>query len=347
MRDIFRRLHDIIASGEDAVLVSTVSSRGSVPRGSGAHMLVTKDGRISGTIGGGEAEYMAEQAALSALGTGENAAKIYDLRQNSEDGPDSVCGGDMEVFFRFMHGGNPELIGLCERIEKAFLGNSVCRLVLELTGKEDGLIDVYSDGEDISGRNIPAAVTDVKATVPKVIETDGARFYTEPLVMPGKVYIFGGGHVAQRLVPCLSSCDFRCVVIEDRADFADPKLFGGLAETRLVPIDELAGLAPELTPDDYVCVMTRGHRSDYECIFSMLKSKACYIGVIGSRSKIAALKVRLSEDGVTEEEMQRLVAPIGIEIYSETPAEIAVSVTAQLIMTRAVKNGSRKAEKHS
>ena len=346
MRDIFRRLHDIIASGEDAVLVSTVSSRGSVPRGSGAHMLVTKDGRISGTIGGGEAEYMAEQAALSALGTGENAAKIYDLRQNSEDGPDSVCGGDMEVFFRFMHGGNPELIGLCERIEKAFLGNSICRLVLELTGREDGLIDVYSDGDDISGRNIPAAVTDVKATVPKVIETDGARFYTEPLVMPGKVYIFGGGHVAQRLVPCLSACDFRCVVIEDRADFADPKLFGGLAETRLVPIDELAGLAPELTPDDYVCVMTRGHRSDYECIFSMLKSKACYIGVIGSRSKIATLKVRLSEDGVTEEEMQRLVAPIGIEIYSETPAEIAVSVTAQLIMTRAVKNGSRKAAKH-
>ena len=346
MRELFRKLHEVLKAGEDAVLVSTVSSRGSVPRGSGAHMLVTKDGRISGTIGGGEAEYMAEQAALSALGTGENAAKIYDLRQNSEDGPDSVCGGDMEVFFRFMHGGNPELIGLCERIEKAFLGNSVCRLVLELTGKEDGLIDVYSDGEDISGRNIPAAVTDVKATVPKVIETDGARFYTEPLVMPGKVYIFGGGHVAQRLVPCLSSCDFRCVVIEDRADFADPKLFGGLAETRLVPIDELAGLAPELTPDDYVCVMTRGHRSDYECIFSMLKSKACYIGVIGSRSKIAALKVRLSEDGVTEEEMQRLVAPIGIEIYSETPAEIAVSVTAQLIMTRAVKNGSRKASKH-
>ena len=346
MRELFRKLHEVLEAGEDAVLVSTVSSRGSVPRGSGAHMLVTKDGRISGTIGGGEAEYMAEQAALSALGTGENAAKIYDLRQNSEDGPDSVCGGDMEVFFRFMHGGNPELIGLCERIEKAFLGNSICRLVLELTGKEDGLIDVYSDGEDISGRNIPADVTDVKATVPKVIETDGARFYTEPLVMPGKVYIFGGGHVAQRLVPCLSACDFRCVVIEDRADFADPKLFGGLAETRLVPIDELAGLAPELTHDDYVCVMTRGHRSDYECIFSMLKSKACYIGVIGSRSKIAALKVRLSEDGVTEEEMQRLVAPIGIEIYSETPAEIAVSVTAQLIMTRAVKNGSRKAAKH-
>ncbi len=346
MRELFRKLRDTLEAGEDAVLVSTVSSRGSVPRGSGAHMLVTKDGRISGTIGGGEAEYMAEQAALSALKTGANAAETYELRQNNGDGPDSVCGGDMEVFFRFMHGGNPELTGLCERIEKAFLGNSVCRLVLELTEREDGLIDVYSDGEDLTGRDIPGAVTDIKATVPKVIETDGARYYTEPLVLPGKVYIFGGGHVAQRLVPCLSACDFRCVIIEDRADFADPKLFGGLAETRLVPNDELTALAPELTPDDYVCVMTRGHRNDYECILSMMKSKACYIGVIGSRSKIAALKARLSEDGVTEAEMERLVAPIGIEIYSETPAEIAVSVTAQLIMVRAVKNGSRKALKH-
>ena len=346
MRQLFRKLYDTIKAGESAVLVSTVSSRGSVPRGSGAHMLVTGSGRAAGTIGGGEAEYMAEQAALSALKTGENAAKIYDLHQNSEDGPDSVCGGDLEVFFRFMQGGSKELIGLCEKIEKAFLGNSTCRLVLELTEREDGLVDVFSDDDERSFGNIPKAVTDIRATVPKVIETDAGRFYTEPLVMPGKVYIFGGGHVAQRLVPCLASCDFRCVVIEDRADFADPELFGGLAETRLVPIDELAGLAPELTPDDYVCVMTRGHRSDYECIFSMLKSKACYIGVIGSRSKIAALKTRLSEDGVTEEEMKRLVAPIGIEIYSETPAEIAVSVTAQLIMTRAVKNGSRKATKH-
>ena len=150
--------------------------------------------------------------------------------------------------------------------------------------------------------------------MPKVIEADGKKFYNELLVLPGKVYIFGGGHVAQKLVPCLSSCDFRCVVIEDRPDFAEPGLFGGLADTRVVPLDELAGLARELTPEDYVCVMTRGHRCDYECIASMLRSEACYIGVIGSRSKIAALRQRLAGDGLTDEEIGKLIAPIGLEI---------------------------------
>ena len=347
MRDIFRRLHEIIAAGEDAVLVSTVSSRGSVPRGSGAHMLVTKDGRASGTIGGGEAEFRAEQAAKEALRAGANAARRYVLRQNEEDSLDSVCGGDIEVYFRFIKGGDKTVTALCERIEKAFEGVCACRLILELTEADDGLIAVYSDEDGCSDANVPSAVLEERGTMPKVIETEGRKFYSELIVLPGKVYIFGGGHVSQKLVPCLASCDFRCVVLEDRPEFTDPALFGNLAETRLVDMSDLGGLAAELTPDDLVCIMTRGHRHDYESVYYMLKSKACYIGMIGSRTKIGKLHERLIEDGFTEEDLKRLTTPIGIEIYSETPAEIAVSVTAQLIMVRAVKNGSRKAEKHS
>ena len=347
MRDLFRRLHEIIAAGEDAVLVSTVSSRGSVPRGSGAHMLVTKDGRASGTIGGGEAEFRAEQAAKEALRAGASAARRYVLRQNEEDSLDSVCGGDIEVYFRFIKGGDRSVTELCERIDRAFDGASACRLILELTEKDDGLIAVYSADEGCSDPSVPEVVSAETSTVPKVIEADGKRFYTELIVLPGKVYIFGGGHVSQKLVPCLASCDFRCVVLEDRPEFTDPALFGNLAETRLVDMSDLGGLAAELTPDDFVCIMTRGHRHDYESVYYMLKSKACYIGMIGSRTKIGKLHERLIEDGFTEEDLKRLTTPIGIEIYSETPAEIAVSVTAQLIMVRAVKNGSRKAEKHS
>jgi xanthine dehydrogenase accessory factor len=89
--------------------------------------------------------------------------------------------------------------------------------------------------------------------------------------------------------------------------------------------------------------MTRGHQSDYQVVSQILKSKAGYIGVIGSRSKTVALKARLLKDGFTEADFERLSIPIGIEICSETPAEIAVSITAQLIKVRAIKAGSRKA----
>ncbi len=345
MRKLFQTLYETVKAGDSAVLVSTVSSRGSVPRGSGAHMLVTGSGRAAGTIGGGEAEFRAEQAAIEALRAGENATRKYVLRQNEEDSLDSVCGGDIEVFFRYIKGGDAAILSLCERIDRAFEGNSACRLILELTERDDGLIGVYSAEEGCCNADIPAAVTSETSTVPKIIEAEGKRYYTELIVLPGKVYIFGGGHVSQRLVPCLSSCDFRCVILEDRPEFIDPALFGGLADTRLVDMGDLSGLAAELTPDDFVCIMTRGHRHDYESVYYMLRSRACYIGVIGSRTKIGKLRERLIGDGFTEEDLKRLTTPIGIEIYSETPAEIAVSVTAQLIMVRALKNGSRKAQK--
>lgn len=153
----------------------------------------------------------------------------------------------------------------------------------------------------------------------------------EASVRPGHVYIFGGGHVAQQLVPILTRCDFSCVVVEDRSDFADPALFEYKAKTVVLPMEELEQFAKTITARDFVCVMTRGHQNDYEVQRAILKTPARYIGVIGSRTKIAGVRERLKGDGFTEEDLARIIAPIGIPIGSQTPAEIAVSVAAQLI----------------
>lgn len=154
------------------------------------------------------------------------------------------------------------------------------------------------------------------------------------LVPPGWVYIFGGGHVAQALVPALAAVDFRCVVLENRAEFARTELFPGAEEVRLIDYARLSE-AVALTKEDRVVIMTRGHRDDLLIQSQVMKSPVRYIGIIGSARKTAAVTAKLRDMGFTAGDFQRVYAPIGLPIRSETPAEIAVSVTAQLILERA------------
>jgi len=164
---------------------------------------------------------------------------------------------------------------------------------------------------------------------------NGKTYYSEKLLQAGKVYIFGGGHVAQELVPALARVGFRCIIVEDRPEFTRPELFEGVEATKLLETTRLDSLVPEITEDDLICIMTRGHKDDFEVQRVMLKSKAYYIGCIGSRNKIAAINAKLMECGYTQADLDRITKPIGLDICSETPAEIAVSIAAQLIMARA------------
>lgn len=155
-----------------------------------------------------------------------------------------------------------------------------------------------------------------------------------PLVEAGRVFIFGGGHVAQALVPALAAVDFRCAVLEDRADFCLRELFPGAEEVRHIDMARALEEVP-ITSEDYVVIMTRGHRDDLLLQEQVLRTPARYIGVIGSRRKKAALFAQLRERGFTDADLERITTPIGLSIGAETPAEIAVSIAAQLIQVRA------------
>ena len=275
MRQMFQQLERILKANRNAVLVTVVASSGSTPRGKGANMLVTEQGRVAGTIGGGAVEYRSEQIALDVLKSGASLDETFLLRPNEVQDLGMICGGEVKVHFRFLAGGDPA--------------------VLEWVGQER------------------------------------AR-----LIPPGRVFIFGGGHVAQALVPALAAVDFRCIVLEDREDFCHPDLFPGVEETRLIQNDDPKTYA-DITAEDYVAVMTRGHKDDLTVQAQALKTPAKYIGVIGSRKKTAAVFARLREMGYSDADLARITSPIGLDIKAETPAEIAVSITAQLIMLRSGK----------
>jgi len=148
------------------------------------------------------------------------------------------------------------------------------------------------------------------------------------------VYIFGGGHVSQALVPILNSVDFKCIILEDREEFTNPTLFKGVYKTILIDKKHISDYI-KIKSCDYICIMTRGHKDDLEMQAYSMTTDAKYIGVIGSRRKIASVSAKLKERGFTDEAISHISTPIGLEIQAETPAEIAISIAAQLIKVRA------------
>ena len=335
MRELFQRLAEELRQGNDAVLVTIVASSGSTPRGAGARMLVTAVGRICGTIGGGMVEYRSEQIAQEVLQAKGSHAEHFLLRKNEVADLGMVCGGDVDVYFHYIPTGDAETLALLTEIEGLFARGEQSWLITDITVGQNGSLSVFSKKSGTFGAALPEEIYQALESRPIQHHIGGKTYYSEKLLQAGRVYIFGGGHVAQELVPALARVGFRCVVVEDRPEFADPALFSGVEETRLLETAKLDTLLPEITEDDLVCIMTRGHKDDFEVQRVMLKSKAYYIGCIGSRHKIAAINAKLMDCGYTQADVDRITKPIGLDIASETPAEIAVSIAAQLIMVRA------------
>lgn len=158
-----------------------------------------------------------------------------------------------------------------------------------------------------------------------------------------RVWIAGAGHVAQALVPVLKSLSFDCHIVDDRGELLNKNVFPEAESFHRI---DFAGIGDfiraNIREKDFVCIMTKGHKDDYATLVPALRSPAFYVGLMGSRSKIAALYKRLEEDGFTREEIKKCHSPIGIDISAETPLEVAFSVAGELIYTRAVLEGRNK-----
>lgn len=283
------------ASGGAAVLCTVVERRGSAPRGPGAMMVLTEAG-FAGTIGGGLVEFEAQQEARRVLASKTFTRQTYRLTNEQAGDLGMVCGGQVTVWFTYLAPGAVPDLGAGAYLTLAEGGG--------------------------------AAVSD--HSEPGIHE---GRF-SVALERPGVVYLFGGGHVSQALAPVLDRIDFPVTVVEERPEFLTADLFPTARALVRAEFHQLDG-AVTLTADDYAVVMTRGHQGDLDLLLQLLRSPARYVGCIGSRKKVAYTQARLREAGIPEARIQSLHSPIGLAIGAETPAEIAVSIAAQLIAHRA------------
>lgn len=148
----------------------------------------------------------------------------------------------------------------------------------------------------------------------------------------GRVYLFGGGHVGQALVPVLASVDFRVTVYDNRKELVNGNFFPQAEE---VIYGNYKQISVTLTENDYVVIMTPGHQGDFDVLKQVLRHKLRYVGCIGSRHKIARTQELLRQAGISEEVIASVHAPIGLPILAQTPAEIAISIAAEMIRCRA------------
>lgn len=317
-----------ICRSEACVWASTIGGEGSAPRKTKAHMLVSAKGRVCGTVGGGSVEGKSIELAVRLLRDQTSCTQRFELFAGSEQGLDMICGGSVNVHFRYIAPGDTAMRKLAEEAVCSFERGIKTWLMIDTAAHRIG---IYGEGFEAGDVFLPEEIGQMKNCPASEGEN---RYYREMLVRPGRVYIFGGGHVAQALVPVLASVDFRCVVLEDREEFCRRDLFLQAEDVKLIQESEWKTL-PEMGPEDCICIMTRNHRNDLACQAFAMTTKAGYIGVIGSRRKIAAVNARLRDMGFCDEDIARIITPIGLDIGAQTPAEIAVSIAAQMIAHRA------------
>lgn len=145
-----------------------------------------------------------------------------------------------------------------------------------------------------------------------------------------RAMIFGGGHISQFLVQMLAILEYEVTVVDDRLEFANPQRFPGAQH---VICDAFAKVLEGFEPDDKTAVMivTRGHTYDLDCLRRVIGTKAGYIGMIGSRRKVNATLQVLEEEGVAKSLLDKVRAPIGLDLGGQSPAEIAVSIAAEVV----------------
>lgn len=336
MKELFGLLNECLRENTDAVLVTIVASSGSTPRGIGARMLVTEKGRISGTIGGGAVEHQSELSAREVLRSKNSHTEHFRLKKNQIQDLGMICGGDVNVYFEYICAAEKQNLLLLQKILELFETKEEFWLVNEISENSEGGMTVCGRHNTFAGAPLSSAVFAALDNKPVQVDDGGRKYYCEKMLQTEQVYIFGGGHVSQALVPVLAAVDFRCVVLEDREEFCKKELFPGVEEVLLVENDNLEKYV-HIGKDDYVCVMTRGHKADFTVQAQVLKTDASYIGVIGSKSKKESVFQRLLDEGFTHKDLERITSPIGLDIGAETPGEIAVSIAAQLLQKRAQK----------
>lgn len=319
-----------LETGSPAELVSVVRAAGSTPRGAGAMMAVLPDGRSLGTIGGGNVEYEARKLAAGLLAHGRCALREFRFVPGEAADSGMVCGGEITLQLQYLPAGDEAAVSVFRDLAESFNGDLDTWLLWALEGES---MSAMGTADRNGARHLASPPEELAALLQNRAVFRGG-WMAVPAVRAGRVYIFGGGHVSQALVPAIAAVGFRPVVYDDRPEFADPARFPRAERVACGPFTEFSGQI-SITPDDYVVIMTRGHQADYEVLERTLRSGAKYLGCIGSRRKLALCRERLLAAGFTAEEYGRVHAPIGLAIGAETPEEIAVSITAQLIAVRA------------
>lgn len=164
----------------------------------------------------------------------------------------------------------------------------------------------------------------------ELADNPGVEFFCDSLELPQRAVIFGGGHISQPLTELLAIVGYEVTVVDDRPDFANVARFPSASRVLCCQFSDSYAQLPILRTTA-VIIVTRGHRHDLSCLRHMLGSDAFYLGMIGSRHKVATVLAALRQEGFADDILRTVHAPVGLDIHAQTPAEIALSIAAEIV----------------
>jgi len=334
----------LVEKGERFAIATLVDAHGSTPQKVGARLLVRTDGSTVGTLGGGCIEAEVWEVAQRAIETGQPSTLNFTLSEDIAVDYGLACGGterilvdptfargDIELTRRMLGAASGERRGIVVSVVDGREGISTAtRMALWEDGTIDGdLGDAHADAIQLAQQLVAAPRP--KAALATLL--GGVEVFADVFAEPSEVVIVGGGHVGRAVATVAHTLGYRITVIDDRADFANTERFPEAHKVIAGDIEEsIDRHAPN--HNTAIVIVTRGHKYDYQALTAAARSKAGYVGLMGSRRKVTLIYRQLLRDGVAEERLRDIHAPIGLDIGAISPEEIAVSIMAEITMDR-------------
>jgi len=298
--------------GQGVALATVVATRRSAPRPLGSKLAISDAGELAGSVSGGCVESDVAVSALEVLETGEPKLLSYGIPDEDAWEVGLPCGGEIDVFLERFKGELPD-------------------------PEAPQIVYTVVDGDRAGERWVSE---DGEVTRTQLLERDGQQVFAEVLGPPPRLLVFGAVDLAEELCRAAKGLGWRTVVTDARARFATAE--------RVPSADELVVAWPKealerFAPDERtaVVVLTHEDRWDVPALAGALATGAFYVGALGSRRTQERRRERLLETGVSEEQLERLCGPAGLDLGAGTPAETALSILAEILAVRAGRDGGR------
>ena len=302
-------------AGRAVAVATVVETWGSAPRGVGSLLIIDADGHMEGSVSGGCVEGAVIMEALDAIPSGDARLLDYGVSDDEAFAVGLACGGRIRVLVEPVGGAMP--VHLLEQLVAAITARQPIAYVTAAQAQASKLAH-------------PADFPDRFRLDRSGFEEDGQTFiaiHNPPL----RMIVVGAVHIAQALLPMARACGYDPVLIDPRGAFGSAERFPGETIIEDWPDEAMATLAPDTRTA--VVTLTHDPKLDDPAIIQTLKSQAFYLGCLGSTRTHAKRVLRLTEAGFAEADIARIHAPVGLDLGGRAPAEIAVSIMAQVIAT--------------
>ncbi|MFL2651388.1 MAG: XdhC family protein [Anaerolineales bacterium] len=332
MRDIILEIDSWISEGQDVVLATVVSTWGSAPRAVGAKMALTASGKMCGSVSGGCVEGAVVEAAKQMFNSGQSNLLEFGVTDDTAWDVGLACGGTISVFvqllnkdiFRAIRASDNERLAILTVIggSKKLLGRQV---VVSETGDQTGSINSNLDHDALS-----VARYSLEQGASKITKLqDSIELFVEVVSAPLTLILIGGVHIAIPLSEMAKMIGYRTIVIDPRRSFGSKDRFP-YVDLLLHSWPDSALSELDLNSSTAVAVLTHDPKIDDLALVKALPSQAFYVGALGSQTTNALRLKRLLEAGLKQQDIDRLFAPIGLDIGGRSPQEIALAIMAEM-----------------